>query len=75
MRLAYPRARSIGLGPRRARSLKLSNDRFFIEKVRDIVGLYLNMPEHALCTQPLLPMGLGYVQGIAHDCVRSGNLY
>lgn len=75
-----------GLQPHRSRSFKLSNDAFFIEKVRDIVGLYLNPPEHALVlcvdeksqvqalerTQPVLPMGLGYVEGVTHDYVRHG---
>ena len=75
-----------GVPPHRQRTFKLSNDPFFIEKVRDIVGLYLNPPEHAvvLCvdeksqiqalerTQPLLPMGLGYVEGVTHDYVRHG---
>lgn len=75
-----------GLQPHRAKSFKLSSDPFFIEKVRDIVGLYLNPPEHALVlsvdeksqcqalerTQPVLPMGLGYVEGITHDYVRHG---
>lgn len=56
-------------------------DPLFIEKVRAIVGLYLNPPEAAmvLCvdeksqiqalnrTQPALPMGLGYVEGYTHD--------
>jgi len=73
-----------GLQPHRTRSFKLSTDPFFIEKVREVVGLYLNPPEHAvvLCvdeksqvqalerTQPVLPMGLGYVEGITHDYVR-----
>ncbi len=72
--------------PHRTRSFKLSTDPFFIEKVRDIVGLYLNPPDHAmvLCvdeksqiqalnrTQPVLPMGLGYVEGVTHDYVRHG---
>jgi transposase len=75
-----------GLQPHRTRSFKLSTDPFFIEKVREVVGLYLNPPEHAvvLCvdeksqvqalerTQPVLPMGLGYVEGITHDYVRHG---
>jgi transposase len=75
-----------GLQPHRSKSFKLSNDPFFIEKVRDIVGLYLNPPDHALVlcvdeksqchvlerTQPVLPMGLGYVKGITHDYVRHG---
>ena len=72
--------------PHRSRSFKISTDPFFIEKVRDIVGLYLNPPDHALVlcvdeksqipalnrTQPVLPMGLGYVEGITHDYVRHG---
>jgi transposase len=75
-----------GVQPHRSRSFKLSTDPFFIEKVRDIVGLYLNPPDHALVlcvdeksqvqalerTQPVLPMGLGYVEGITHDYVRHG---
>lgn len=75
-----------GIQPHRATTFKLSNDPFFVEKVRDIVGLYLNPPDHAmvLCvdeksqvqalerTQPVLPMGLGYVEGITHDYVRHG---
>ena len=75
-----------GVQPHRQRTFKLSTDPFFIEKVRDIVGLYLNPPDHAvvLCvdektqvqalqrTQPLLPLGLGYVEGVTHDCVRHG---
>jgi putative transposase len=74
------------LQPHRSRSFKLSTDPFFIEKLRDIVGLYLNPPDHALVlcvdeksqiqalnrTQPVLPMGLGYVEGITHDYVRHG---
>ncbi len=77
---------AFGLQPHRTRSFKLSTDPFFIEKVRDIVGLYLNPPDHALVlcvdeksqiqalnrTQPVLPMGLGYVEGITHDYVRHG---
>jgi len=75
-----------GLQPHRTRSFKLSNDPFFVEKVRDIVGLYLHPPDNALVlcvdeksqvqalerTQPVLPMGLGYVEGITHDYVRHG---
>ncbi|MFO8058579.1 MAG: IS630 family transposase [bacterium] len=77
---------AFGLQPHRQRNFKLSNDPFFIEKVRDIVGLYLNPPENAmvLCvdeksqiqaldrTQPVLPMGLGYVEGVTHDYIRHG---
>lgn len=77
---------TFGLQPHRQRHFKLSTDPFFVEKVRDIVGLYLNPPDNAmvLCvdeksqiqaldrTQPLLPMGLGYVEGVTHDYVRHG---
>ena len=77
---------AFGLQPHRQRSFKLSSDPFFVEKVRDIFGLYLNPPDKAmvLCvdeksqiqaldrTQPLLPMGLGYVEGVTHDYVRHG---
>ena len=77
---------AFGLQPHRQRHFKLSTDPFFIEKVRDIVGLYLNPPDKAmvLCvdeksqiqaldrTQPLLPMGLGYVEGVTHDYIRHG---
>jgi putative transposase len=72
--------------PHRQKHFKLSTDPFFIEKVRDIVGLYLNPPDKAmvLCvdektqiqaldrTQPLLPMGLGYVEGVTYDYIRHG---
>ena len=72
--------------PHLAQTFKLSNDPFFIEKVRDIVGLYLHPPDHALVlcvdeksqiqaldrTQPTLPLGLGYVQGYTHDYIRHG---
>jgi putative transposase len=77
---------AFGLQPHRQRHFKLSTDPFFIEKVRDIVGLYLNPPDKAmvLCvdeksqiqaldrTQPFLPMGLGYVEGLTHDYIRHG---
>jgi len=77
---------AFGLQPHRQRHFKLSKDPFFVEKVRDIAGLYLNPPENAvvLCvdeksqiqalerTQPMLPMGLGYVEGVTHDYRRHG---
>ncbi len=77
---------AFGLQPHRQRHFKLSTDPFFVEKVRDIVGLYLNPPDNAmvLCvdeksqiqalerTQPMLPMGLGYVEGVTHDYRRHG---
>jgi transposase len=75
-----------GVQPHRTKSFKLSPDPFFVEKVRDIVGLYLNPPDHALVlcvdeksqiqalerTQPNLPLGLGYVEGVTHDYTRHG---
>jgi putative transposase len=78
--------RAFGLQPHRQKHFKLSNDPFFVEKVRDIVGLYLNPPDKAmvLCvdeksqvqaldrTQPVLPMGLGDVEGVTHDYMRHG---
>ncbi len=78
--------RAFALQPHRQKHFKLSTDPFFVEKVRDIVGLYLNPPDKAmvLCvdeksqiqaldrTQPLLPLGLGYVEGVTHDYVRNG---
>src|ERR1700689_1043932 len=75
-----------GVQPHRRKSFKLSTDPFFMEKVRDVVGLYLNPPDQALVlcvdeksqiqalqrTQPVLPMGLGYVEGVTHDYYRHG---
>ena len=78
--------RTVGLQPHRHKHFKLSTDPFFVDKVRDIVGLYLHPPEHALVlcvdeksqiqalerSQPLLPLGLGYVEGVTHDYKRHG---
>ena len=75
-----------GLQPHRSKTFKLSTDPFFVEKVRDICGLYLNPPDKALVlcvdeksqiqalerTQPVLPMGLGYTEGVTHDYIRHG---
>lgn len=77
---------TFSLKPHRTRNFKLSNDPFFVEKLRDVVGLYLNPPQNAIVlsvdeksqvqalerTQPLLPLGFGYVEGITHDYVRHG---
>ena len=77
---------AFGLQPHRQKHFTLSTDPFFVEKVRDIVGLYLHPPDHAvvLCvdeksqiqalerTQPLLPLGLGYVEGVTHNYLRHG---
>ena len=78
--------RTFGLKPHRTESFKLSTDPFCVDKVRDVVGLYLNPPDHAvvLCvdeksqvqalerSQPLLPLGLGYAEGVTHDYKRHG---
>jgi transposase len=75
---------AFGLKPHRQESFKLLTDPLFVEKLRDVVGLYLNPPENALVlcvdeksqvqalerTQPMLPMGLGYVEGVTNDYVR-----
>ena len=77
---------AFGLKPWLADTFKLSEDPLFIEKVRDVVGLYLNPPEHAvvLCvdektgiqaldrTQPILPMRPGQIERRTHDYVRNG---
>jgi transposase len=78
--------KAFGLQPHRSESWKLSKDPRFIEKVRDVVGLYLNPPERAvvLCvdeksqiqaldrTAPILPMLLGLPERATHDYKRSG---
>jgi len=78
--------RAFGLQPHRADSFKLSTDPLFVEKVRDIVGLYLDPPERAvvLCMdeksqiqalnrfQPILPMMPGTPERRSHDYVRHG---
>ncbi len=77
---------AFGLQPHRQKHFQLSTDPFFVEKVRDLVGLYLHPPDKAmvLCvdeksqiqaldrTQPLLPLGLGYVEGVTHGYLRHG---
>ena len=74
------------LQPHRTETFKLSADPQFVEKVRDIVGLYLNPPDKALVlcvdeksqiqaldrTQPLLPLRPGQVERRTHDYVRHG---
>ncbi len=73
-----------GVQSHRTKSFRLSTDPLFVDKVNDIVGLYLNPPDNAivLCvdetsqmqarTQPILPLGLGYIEGITHDYVGHG---
>jgi transposase len=77
---------AFGLQPHRTETFKLSPDPLLIEKVRDVVGLYMNPPDHAvvLCvdekaqiqaldrTQPLLPMRPGQVERRTHDYTRHG---
>lgn len=78
--------RAFGLQPHRSESFKLSTDPLFVEKVRDVVGLYIAPPAHAvvLCvdeksqiqaldrSQPLLPMRPGQVERRTHDYTRHG---
>jgi transposase len=78
--------RAFGLQPHRSETFKLSSDPLFVEKVRDIVGLYLSPPERAivLCideksqvqaldrSQPLLPMRPGQAERRTHDYKRNG---
>src|ERR1700675_4714735 len=77
---------AFGLQPHRTDAFKLSPDPLLIEKVRDIVGLYINPPDHALVlcvdeksqiqaldrTQPLLPLQPGQVERRTHDFKRHG---
>ncbi|WP_036292288.1 IS630 family transposase [Methylosinus sp. PW1] len=78
--------RAFSLQPHRTETFKLSTDPQFVEKVRDIVGLYLDPPDKALVicvdeksqiqaldrTQPLLPMRPGQVERRTHDYDRHG---
>ena len=78
--------RAFALQPHRTETFKLSSDPFFIEKVRDIVGLYLNPPARALVlcvdeksqiqaqdrTRPILPLRPGVPTRQSHDYIRNG---
>jgi transposase len=78
--------RAFGLKPHRAESFQLSTDPLLIDKVRDIAGLYLDPPHHALVlcvdeksqiqalsrTQPVLPMRAGQLERRTHDDKRHG---
>jgi transposase len=78
--------RAHGLQPHRVRQFKLSNDPRFVEKLRDVVGLYLDPPAHAIVlsvdeksqiqaldrTQPGLPMKKGRLGTMTHDYKRHG---
>lgn len=77
---------AFGLQPHRSETFKLSPDPLLIEKVRDIVGLYMNPPDHALVfcvdekspiqaldrTQPMLPLRPGQLERRTHDYKRHG---
>jgi transposase len=77
---------AFGLKPHRGKTFKLSTDPYFVEKVRDVVGLYMSPPENAIVlsvdeksqvqaldrTQPLLPMTPGQAERGTHDYVRNG---
>ncbi len=78
--------RAFGLQPHRSGTFKLSTDPLFVEKVRDVVGLYMAPPSRAvvLCvdeksqiqaldrSQPLLPMRPGQIERRTHDYTRHG---
>ena len=78
--------RAFGLQPHRHETFKLSTDPYFVEKVRDVVGLYLDPPDRAVVlsvdeksgtqaldrTQPILPMTPGQAERGTHDYVRNG---
>ena len=80
--------KAFNLQPHRAESFKLSTDPLFVDKVRDIVGLYLAPPKRALVlcvdeksqiqaldrSQPLLPMRPGQIERRTHDYTRHGTL-
>ena len=78
--------RAFGLQPHRSETFRLSTDPFFVEKVRDVVGLYMSPPENALVlcvdeksqmqalerSQPVLPMRPGDPERRSHDYYRHG---
>lgn len=78
--------RAFGLQPHRTETFKLSTDPLFIDKVRDIVGLYMNRPVNAVVlsvdeksqiqaldrTQPMLPLAPGVAERRTHDYKRHG---
>jgi transposase len=80
--------RAFGLAPHRSESFSLSNDPYFVDKVRDVVGLYLDPPANALVlcvdektqvqalerSQPVLPMRPGQPERRTHDYYRHGTL-
>ena len=80
--------KAFNLQPHRTETFKLSTDPLFVEKVRDVVGLYLSPPQRALVlcvdeksqiqaldrSQPLLPLRPGQIERRTHDYTRHGTL-
>lgn len=80
--------RAFGLKPHLTETFKLSPDPQFVEKVRDVVGLYMNPPDHAVVfavdeksqiqalqrAQPILPMDFGQPERRTHNYIRHGTL-
>ena len=78
--------RAFQLKPQRSKTFKLSTDPLFIDKVRDVVGLYMAPPDRALVlcvdeksqvqaldrTQPMLPLDIGCPETRTHDYARHG---
>lgn len=78
--------RTFGLAPHRAETFQLSTDPHFVEKVRDVVGLYMSPPQNALVlsldeksqcqalerSQPILPMLPASPERVSHDYFRHG---
>ena len=78
--------RSCNIKPHQCRKFQVSTDPNFADKVRDVCGLYLNPPEHAVVlsvdektqiqaldrTQKCLPLGMGYSETMTHDYYRNG---
>jgi transposase len=80
--------KAFGLQPHRSQSFQLSTDPLFVEKVRDVVGLYMSPPQNALVlcvdeksqiqalerSQPILPLAPGRAERHTHDYLRHGTL-
>lgn len=80
--------RTFGLKPHVSRSFKISDDPQFVAKIRDVVGLYMNPPDHAVVlsfdeksqiqalerAQPILPMDIGNPERQTHNYLRHGTL-
>lgn len=80
--------RTFGLKPHVSRSFKISDDPQFVAKVRDVVGLYMNPPDHAVVisldekpqiqalerAQPILPLDIGNPERQTHNYLRHGTL-